>query len=38
MLEEVKGKRLNAQLGLKSYEHILDRMNKDDLRYQIKRN
>ncbi len=36
--EEVKCKKMNAMLSYKSYEHILDRMKKDQIRYQIKRN
>lgn len=37
-MEEVKNKKLNATLGCKSYEHVLDRMRKDQIRYQIRRN
>jgi len=29
VVEDVKNKKLNAMLGCKSYEHILDRMKKD---------
>lgn len=29
---------MNAMLTSKSYEHILDRMKKDEIRYQIKKN
>ena len=36
--EEVKCKKMNAMLGYKSYEHILKKKKKDEIRYQIKRN
>ena len=38
VVEEVKSKEVNAVVCFKSYEHILDRMKKDEIRYQIKKN
>ena len=38
LVEETKSKEVNAVLCYKSYEHILDRMKKDEIRYQIKKN
>jgi hypothetical protein len=38
IVEEVKDKKVNAGLSTKSYEHILDRMKKDEIRSQIRRN
>ena len=38
IVEEVKDKKVNAGLSTKSYEHILERMKKDQIRAQIKRN
>lgn len=35
---EVKEKRTVARLTTKSYEHMLDRMKKDEIRAQIRRN
>ena len=38
IVEDVKSKEVNAVVCNKSYEHILDRMKKDEIRYQIKKN
>jgi hypothetical protein len=38
IVEEVRDKKINAGLSTKSYEHILERMKKDQIRAQIKRN
>lgn len=38
MVEEVKEKRTAARLTTKSYEHMLDRMKKDQIRAQMRRN
>jgi septal ring factor EnvC (AmiA/AmiB activator) len=38
VVEEVKDKKTNAALSTKNYEHILDRMKKDEIRGQIRRN
>ena len=38
IVQQVKDKKINATLSTKSYEHILDRMKKDQIRGQIKRN
>ena len=38
VVEDVKSKQVNAVVCFKSYEHILDRMKKDQIRYQIKKN
>ena len=38
MVDEVKTKEINAVVCNKSYEHILDRMKKDEIRYVIKKN
>ena len=38
MIEEARNRKLTASLSSKSYEHILDRMRRDDIKAQIKRN
>jgi chromosome segregation ATPase len=38
VVEEVKEKRTAARLTTKSYEHMLDRMKKDQIRAQMRRN
>ena len=38
LVEDTKSKEVNAVLCYKSYEHILDRMKKDQIRYLIKKN
>ena len=37
-LEQINGKKEVVVLGVKSYEHILERMKKDDINFQLKRN
>ena len=38
VIEEARNRKLTASLSSKSYEHILDRMRRDDIKAQIKRN
>jgi len=38
VIEEARNRKMNASLSSKSYEHMLDRMRKDDIKAQIKRN
>lgn len=37
-LNQINGKKEVVTLGVKSYEHILERMKKDDINFQLKRN
>ena len=38
VIEEARDRKLNATLSNKSYEHILDRMKKDEIKAQMKTN
>ena len=38
VIEEARNRKLTASLSSKSYEHILDRMRRDDIKAQIRRN